>query len=181
MHSPTRVRAHSCINARTFVIALAGALSILAFVAPAARAVAAERIDQKQTTYAGGLSVRQGATQTITAGVRGQLVRIDLPFCTFQKGSVVKLAVRGTAPNSQTATTTLTFAQSYSDCDWFTLTFARPLAQRVGEVLRLTVTTAHGAAPLWGSNAVGGDPYTRGKGTWSGHIVNDFAFRTYVR
>jgi hypothetical protein len=49
-----------------------------------------------------------------------------------------------------------------------------------GEVLELVVTRVKGFSPLWGAENKGGDPYTRGVGTWMGHTINDFAFRTWV-
>ena len=141
------------------------------------------RLDQAQTMFAGGLSVRMLATQTLTVGLTGHLTRVDLPLCTFIRGSEVQLSVTEvTRRHPARATSALTFSKSFSDCIWFSFMFKRPLSVRKGEVLQLRVSVLRGKAPLWASNAYSKiDPYRRGSGKWMGHIINDFAFRTYVQ
>lgn len=164
---------------------LTGLLLSVSLGLPAAPTLAATALlDQAQPVYAGGLSVRQGASQTLTVGRNGQLSRVDLPFCTPIAGSVVALtvqAMQGPARPARGVTATLTFAQSYSDCAWDTLRFAHPLRVRRGEQVRLVVRSRRGLAPLWGASATKGDPYPRGHGQWMGHRIDDFAFRTFVR
>lgn len=169
------------LGACVLTLSLLGLALLAAPVDAASHARA--RLDQSQTTFAGGLSVRMAPTQTLTAGRRGLLTRVDLPLCTFIRGSVVQLLVTGgTARHPARATTTLTFRNSYSDCVWFSFTFRRPLFVGVGETLQLKVSVQRGMAPLWASNAYKKtDPYRHGAGTWMGHTINDFAFRTYVQ
>ena len=151
--------------------------------APASAAVHPRtRLDQAQTVFSGGLSVRAGASQTITVGRSGHLVRVDLAFCTYIKGSMVLLTAanaKGRRPDH--TSTALTFRVSTADCHWQTFTFKHPLAVKRGEVVRLTVSSRRGEAPLWASDSHKGDPYRRGSGAWMRHRVDDFAFRTYVR
>lgn len=133
--------------------------------------------------FAGGLTVRMMATQTLTVGRTGRLTRADIPLCTFIRGSQVQLTVTEMARRRPArATSTLTFRKSFSDCVWFSFSFKRPLSVHKGEVLQLRVSVLRGKAPLWASNAYSKiDPYRRGSGKWMGHTINDFAFRTYVR
>lgn len=144
---------------------------------------ASARLDQTQTIFAGGLSVRFSPTQTLRAGRRGLLTRVDLPLCTFFRGSVVQLDITGrTGRHVARASTTMTFQNSFSDCVWFSFTFRHPLFVGVGEPLELRVSARRGAAPLWASNAHENvDPYRHGSGSWRGIKINDFAFRTYVQ
>jgi hypothetical protein len=134
-------------------------------------------LDQEQLSFSGGLSVQAGASQTIIAGRSGLLVRVDLPLCTFARGSSVLLRISG--PGGR-ATASVTASQSQSDCLWQRFVFARPMAVRRGQGLRLTLTRLMGQAPLWAWHGERGDPYRRGFGTWQGHRIDDYAFRTYV-
>jgi len=141
-----------------------------------------EQLDQAQLMGAGGLSVRVGAhaAQTVTAEVSGILTQVMLPFCTPIKDSVVDLTVLTELP-LQSSTASVTFAHSYSDCAWYTFTFAQPIAVSPGEVVILAVEPHVGEAPLWGTSGGLGDPYPGGNGVWFGHTVNDFGFQTYVQ
>jgi len=141
-----------------------------------------EQLDQAQLVVAGGLSVRVGAhaAQTVTVGVSGALTRVALPFCTPIKDSVVDLTVLTEMP-LQSSTASVTFAHSYSDCAWYTFTFAQPIAVSAGEVVILAVEPRRGEAPLWGTSGGPGDPYPGGNGVWFGRTVNDFGFQTYVQ
>jgi len=141
-----------------------------------------EQLDQAQLVVAGGVSVRVGAhaAQTVTVGVSGILTQVMLPFCTPIKDSVVDLTVLTEMP-LQSSTASVTFAHSYSDCAWYTFTFAQPIAVSPGEVVILAVEPHVGEAPLWGTSGGPGDPYPGGNGVWFGHTVNDFGFQTYVQ
>jgi len=141
-----------------------------------------EHLDQAQLVVAGGLSVRVGAhaAQTITAGVNGALTRVALPFCTPMTDSTVDLTVLTEMP-LQSSTASITFAHSYSDCAWYTFTFAQPIAVNAGEVVILAVEPRIGEAPLWGTSGGPGDPYPGVNGVWFGRTVNDFGFQTYVQ
>jgi hypothetical protein len=141
-----------------------------------------EQLDQAQLAVMGGLSVRAGAhaAQSVTAGVSGALTQVTLPFCTPIKDSVVDLTVLTETP-LQSSTASLTFARSYSDCAWYTFTFAQPIAVSAGEVVILAVEPRRGEAPLWGTSGGPGDPYPGGNGVWFGRTVNDFGFQTYVQ
>ena len=141
-----------------------------------------EQLDQAQLVVAGGVSVRVGAhaAQTVTVGVSGILTQVMLPFCTPIKDSVVDLTVLTEMP-LQSSTASVTFAHSYSDCAWYTFTFAQPIAVSAGEVVILAVEPHVGEAPLWGTSGGPGDPYPGGNGVWFGHTVNDFGFQTYVQ
>ncbi len=141
-----------------------------------------EHLDQAQLVVAGGLSVRVGAhaAQTITAGVSGALTRVALPFCTPMTDSTVDLTVLTEMP-LQSSTASITFAHSYSDCAWYTFTFAQPIAVNAGEIVILAVEPRMGEAPLWGTSGGPGDPYPGGNGVWFGHTINDFGFQTYVQ
>ncbi len=141
-----------------------------------------EQLDQAQLTVTGGLSVRAGAhaAQSVTAEVSGPLTQVALPFCTPIKDSVVDLTVLTEMP-LQSSTASVTFTRSYSDCAWYTFTFAQPLAVRAGEVVILAVEPRRGEAPLWGTSGGSGDPYPGGNGVWFGSTVNDFGFQTSVQ
>jgi len=141
-----------------------------------------EHLDQAQLVVAGGLSVRVGAhaAQTVTAGVSGALTRVALPFCTPMTDSTVDLTVLTEMP-LQSSTASITFAHSYSDCAWYTFTFAQPIAVNAGEIVILAVEPRMGEAPLWGTSGGPGDPYPGGNGVWFGRTVNDFGFQTYVQ
>ncbi len=141
-----------------------------------------EHLDQAQLVVAGGLSVRGGAhaAQTVTAGVSGALTRVALPFCTPMTDSTVDLTVLTERP-LQSSTASITFAHSYSDCAWYTFTFAQPIAVNAGEIVILAVEPRMGEAPLWGTSGGPGDPYPGGNGVWFGRTINDFGFQTYVQ
>jgi hypothetical protein len=144
-----------------------------------AAATTSVKLDQEQSIYTGGLSVRAGTTQTITAGVSGALQSIALPFCSTIAGTITALKVSSTSGMAP-AVAQLQFSASYSDCAWYTFDFVGQTHINAGDVLTLLVTRQHGPAPLWGYDAAGGDPYPNGVGTWRGITINDFAFRTYV-
>lgn len=139
--------------------------------------------DQAQTAYTGGLSVRPSAhaAQTVTVGINGALARVALPFCTPIAGSVVDLTLRTVGATLRSATASITFAHSYSDCAWYVFTFEQPVDVTAGQVLLLEVEGAKGEAPLWGWQGGPGDAYPSGQGNWSGHTIDDFAFQTYVQ
>ncbi len=141
-----------------------------------------EQLDQAQLVVAGGLRVGVGAhaAQTVTAGVSGALTRVALPFCTPIKDSTVDLTVLTEMP-LQSSTASVTFAHSYSDCAWYTFTFAQPIAVSAGEVVIFAVEPRMGEAPLWGMSGGPEDPYPGGNGVWFGRTVNDFGFQTYVQ
>ena len=176
-------RAGRWARGAAFMLLGLGLLATPATAASHTHTHARARLDQSQTMFSGGLSVRFAPTQTLVAGRRGLLTRVDLPLCTFIRGSVVQLAVIGrTGRHVARAATTLTFQNSFSDCVWFSFTFRHPLFVGVGEPLELAVTALRGEAPLWGSNAHENvDPYRHGSGTWRKLKINDFAFRTYVQ
>jgi len=141
-----------------------------------------EQFDQAQLAVTGGLSVGAGAhaAQSVTAEVSGLLTQVSLPFCTPIKDSAVDLTVLTEMP-LQSSTASLTFTRSYSDCAWYTFTFAQPIAVSVGEGVILAVEPRRGEAPLWGTSGGPGDPYPGGNGVWFGRTVNDFGFQTYVQ
>lgn len=139
------------------------------------------QLDQEQSVVTGGLSVRASAAQTITVGIAGSLVRVDLPLCSPSKNSRIELAVSDTGMKAQSATASIIFQHSYSDCNWYTFIFNQPITATAGEALRLTVQARNQKAGLWGEDGHLGDPYPRGVGSWRGHIINDFAFRTYMQ
>jgi hypothetical protein len=171
--------AHSQNPQRARASALAAATPTVSAPADTPTVAALPVLDQEQPVFTGGLSVRSAPTQTFTAGRDGAVVRVDLPLCAPLKTSHVDLTVSN-GPNAQSATTTLVFAHSYSDCNWYTFTFNKPVSATAGEVLTLTVTTTHHNVALWGDDALGGNPYPRGVGSWRGLRVN-FAFREYVQ
>jgi hypothetical protein len=138
-------------------------------------------LDQQQPVVNGGLNVRYGATQTIAVGQAGSVVRVDLALCSPTKNSDIELTVSSTGATVQSATASITFKHSYSDCAWYTFTLSQPLSAPAGEVLTLTVATKNHKAALWGKDGRGDDPYPPGTGTWRGLTINDFAFRTYVQ
>jgi hypothetical protein len=140
-------------------------------------------LDQVQPLVTGGLSIRVGVAQTVTVGLGGLLVRVDLPFCSPIAQSVVALTVSRVGSERPTTTATVTFPQSSGVCAWYTFTFRQPLRVTVGEMVLLVPTVQSGEAPLWGWGSVpqGGDPYPRGTGIWQGMPINDFAFATYVQ
>jgi len=142
-----------------------------------------EQLDQAQLYDGRGLTVAEKAraAQTITVGIGGTLTRVALPFCTTITGSGADLTAGATREPMRSATASITFAHSFSDCAWYTVTFAHPISVAVGEVVRLAVTGRGGESPLWGANAGRGDPYPRGSGTWFGQTIEDFAFQTYVQ
>lgn len=142
-----------------------------------------EQLDQAQLYDGRGLTVAEKAqaAQTITVGISGTLTRVALPFCTTITGSGADLTARATQEPMRSATASITFAHSFSDCAWYTFTFAHPISVAAGEVVRLAVTGRGGESSLWGANAGRGDPYPRGSGTWFGQPIEDFAFQTYVQ
>jgi len=141
-----------------------------------------EQLDQAQLRDGRGLTVAEKAraAQTITVGIGGTLTRVALPFCTTIMGSGADLTARATREPARSATASITFAHSFSDCAWYTVTFAQPISVAAGEVVRLAVT-GRGESPLWGADAEQSDPYPRGSGTWFGQTIEDFAFQTYVQ
>jgi hypothetical protein len=144
----------------------------------AASGGARARIDQAQTRLQGGLSVRFGASQTLVAGHDGRLTRVDLPLCTVIKRTTVTLAV---AVGATRTAASITFRRSSADCDWYAFSFKHAPAVRSGQVVRLLVSSKGGEAPLWAASTSGSNPYRKGAGSWMGHPVNDFGFKTYVQ
>jgi len=142
-----------------------------------------EQLDQAQLYDGRGLTVAEKAraAQTITVGIGGTLTRVALPFCTTIMGSGADLTARATREPPRSATASITFAHSFSDCAWYTVTFAHPISVTAGEVVRLAVTGRGDEPPLWGANAEQSDPYPRGSGTWFDQTIEDFAFQTYVQ
>lgn len=138
------------------------------------------QLDQSQTVFSGGLRIDIRPSQTLTAGLHGKLVQIDVPLCTPIAKSRARLAIAEVDPPRRSASAVLTFAASYSDCAWYSFSLDKHLEVRSGMALRLTLSADIGKAPLWGSNAKGGDPYPLGAGSWNGIRIDDFAFRTYV-
>jgi hypothetical protein len=161
-------------------------LFVLGLTAPirVRAATSAPVSDQAQTVVNAALSVRKGTNQTFTVGMTGTLTRVDLPLCTRAKGnSVVLQVVRKSSPQKSLSIPeqiALSFGVSSYKCNWDTFTLAAPMSVTAGEVLDLVVMRVKGFAPLWGVDNKGGDPYPRGVGTWQGHTINDFAFRTWV-
>ncbi|MGI8826194.1 MAG: hypothetical protein ACR2JC_11225 [Chloroflexota bacterium] len=147
-----------------------------------ARTLPAGRIhlDQQQRHFSRGLSVRYSAVQSIKAGHTGAVVRVDVPLCTPIRGSVVGMTV---FTRNERARSSLRFGHSYSDCLWSRFTFARPIRVRTDQVFSVSLKSLSGEAPLWAASGAqsNGDPYPRGSGSWAGHVVNDFAFRVYLR
>jgi hypothetical protein len=139
------------------------------------------RLDQQQPEFTGGLSVRKGASQTIKVGIAGALVQIDIPLCAPKKNADVELTVSGPGSNTQSATASITFKHSYADCAWYTFKFSQPISAAVGDVLLLTVETKNHKAALWGYDGYLDNPYPSGAGSWMGHTINDFAFKTYMQ
>lgn len=140
------------------------------------------RLDQAQTQFQGGLSVRMHASQTIVAGRRGLLTRVSAPLCTVIAGSMIALTVSSkVGRTTRFVSVALSFTTGSAGCVWHTFTFKHPLSVHVGQVLQLTIVRRRGEAPLWGANLEGGDPYRYGAGAWMGHTIQDFAFRTYVQ
>ena len=135
-------------------------------------------LDQDQSSYTGGLSVRVAAAQTFTMGLDGSLARVDLPLCSPSKNSDVRVTV---SAGGRSVSASTIFPRSYADCVWYSFTFAQPIVASTGEVVSLTVTTQNHKAALWGYDGHDGDPYPRGSGNWHGLTINDFAFRTYVQ
>ena len=156
---------------------------LTAQVPPLTAAVTPPRLDQVQPAFTGALSLRDGASQTLRAGKAGLIVRIDVPLCSTMRHSRVVLTVHTTRGPRQLASATVTFAHSGdpSDCAWYTFAFPHPARVTVGEVVDLTLTAPGREAALWAEDGRRGDPYPRGVGRWTGHTINDFAFRTYVR
>ncbi len=165
---------------------LAAALPVAATASPLTARTRASvtnaTVDQEQTVFSGGLSVRTPATQNVVAGRHGPLTRVDIPLCAPIQGSTVELSVQDlpVKHSNKVTSAALVLPQSLSDCAWYTFTFKTPNIVRVGEALRLIVRSTGGEAPLWGSDATGGNPYPAGTGTWMGHAVDAFAFRTYI-
>jgi hypothetical protein len=157
--------------------AVSVALLVLSVTPAIAAAGARLHLDQAQTQFSGALSVRGGASQTIRAGQSGKVERLDLPLCTSIKGSVVRVTI---TMGSRRASTSLRFQHSYSDCIWYRFTFKKPVSVHRGQVLRVTVTRVAGESPLWGWSSAHHNAYPRGKGSWQGSGVEDFAFREYV-
>ncbi len=137
-------------------------------------------LDQQQPIYTGGLSVRSSATQTVVMGGAGLLVRIDLALCSPSKNSDIELTAVDTTANGPSATASLKFKASYSDCAWYELDLSQPISVAAGDTVLLTARTKNHKAVLWGFDGQGGDPYPPGVGTWRGQTINDFAFRTYL-
>jgi hypothetical protein len=141
----------------------------------------APSLDQAQTAIQGGLSVREAAWQTITIDRAGRISRVDLPLCTLKRGTGISLTLsKGTGPHPSRSDATLAFGRSTPDCTWQSVRLDRPFPVRRGQVVRLTVVGHGEAAPLWGANLYGGDPYRRGTGHWMGRAIDDFGFRIYV-
>ena len=138
------------------------------------------QLDQAQTVFSGGLRVDVHPSQTLTAGLHGKLVQIDVPLCTPTAKSRVRLTIAELTPPRKSASAVLTFPASYADCAWYSFTPSTHLQVKPGVALRLVLSAESGNAPLWGSNAKGGDPYPPGVGSWNGRRIDDFAFRTYV-
>jgi hypothetical protein len=155
---------------------------LLSLLLPGPALAAGPRIDQVQPVFSGGLSIRAGATQTLVAGLGGGVVRVDVPLCSFSDRSVVALALTAQGRGHlRRATARLAPRSDSGLCAWQTFAFQRPLEVSRGDVLALTLGAVRGQPPLWGANALHDDPYPRGKGAWMGHVVDDFAFRTYVQ
>lgn len=158
-------------------------LPILALVAmPAVAADPQPLLDQRQPLFSGGLSIRTEAAQTLTAALRGMLMRVDLPLYLSTRNSAMLLTVSTVRPPIHSTSATIIFptTATRADATWYTFTLTRPLPQVPGEVLRLTVRTIHGQPPLGARSAGHRNPYSHGAGTWMGHSINDFAFRTYI-
>jgi hypothetical protein len=138
-------------------------------------------VDQQQLIYNGALSVRKGTSQTFTVGITGSLTEVDLPLCTRAKGNTIVLEVKDVPGSpSDKAKITLAFTSNTYKCDWFAFVLPSPISVTAGEVMELLITRVKGFAPLWGANRLPGDPYPRGVGTWMGHTIHAFAFRTWV-
>lgn len=132
-----------------------------------------------QTTFAGGLSVRQDTTQTITIPRAGRLTSVDVPLCTVAANSKVMLTVTDAA-GKRLGQENEAFADANADCVWHDFSFHQPVAVHGGAVLTLHLAGVRGDAPLWGSDAYNANPYRGGTGRWMGHTINDFAFRVYL-
>ncbi len=159
-------------------------LSLLLLTLPALPTAAASTspvLDQEQSVFNGALSIRGGASQTVTVGVAGLLVRVDLVLCAPIKNADVQVTVTNSGANAGSATTSLRFRQSYADCAWYTFAFGQPIKANVGDVIILSVKTQNHKAALWGRDGRAIDSYPRGVGTWRRHAINDFAFRTYMQ
>lgn len=122
------------------------------------------------------------ASQTIVAGRRGLLTRVSAPICTVIAGSMIALTVSSKVERTtRSVSAALSFTTSSAECVWHTFTFKHPLSVHIGQVLQLSITRRRGKAPLWAANLDRSDPYRHGAGTWMGHTIQDFAFRTYVQ
>ena len=156
-------------------------IALLGPIGGGSRAAALQmQLDQAQTVFSGGLRVDLDPSQTLTAGLHGKLVQIDVPLCTPTANSRVRLTIAELTPPRKSASAVLTFPTSYADCTWYSFTPGTHLQVKPGMALRLVLSAESGNAPLWGSNAKGGDPYPPGTGSWDGRRIDDFAFRTYV-
>jgi hypothetical protein len=183
MHAPItryatrRPRATVVVGGGTGTLLCGILVAALLAVAPAAT----PSLDQAQTAIQGGLSLRVAAWQTITIGRSGNIGRVDLPLCTPKRGTGIALTLsRGAGPQRSSIGATVSFGRTTSDCTWQTLRLSRPFPVRRGQVVRLTVVGRGTAAPLWGANLYGGDPYRPGTGHWMGRTIDDFGFRIYV-
>jgi hypothetical protein len=156
-----------------------GMVGLIAMLIPVSAATT--RLDQAQTRYQGGLSVRLPASQTLTVGLQGRVVRLDVPLCTTIAGGLIVATLSGgTTVRSAHASASLTLSVSSSGCRWYSFHLHPSLAVHAGQVIQLTIARRRGKAPLWGANLSGRNVYRRGHGTWNGHVIQDFAFRTYV-
>ena len=156
-----------------------GMVGLIAMLIPVSAATI--RPDQAQTRFQGGLSVRLPASQTLTVGMQGRVVRVDVPLCTTIAGGLIVATLSGgTIVRSAHPSASLTLSTSSAGCKWYSFHLQPALAVHAGQVIQLTIARRRGKAPLWGANLNGRDVYRRGAGTWNEHAVQDFAFRTYV-
>jgi hypothetical protein len=166
----------------------------------------APNIDQQNTagttTGTGIISNANWAAQTFTAGVTGQLVKVDFPlFCSSSPAGTpctlnpnLNVSIRATSGGLPTGANlaSASIAGNISGATaTFTATFASPLAITAGTQYALIVNTGSTGAATTGYFWIRSSPSTYANGqrvasadsgvTWAADSTRDYNFHTYVQ
>lgn len=150
-------------------------------------------LDQSQTSDTYGIGywdTSQGAGNTFTAQMTGNLKRVLLPLGRTGSGPDFKVQVRTTSGGLPTGTIlaeTAVAAASIGSKNWYQIEFATPAAVTAGTMYAITIViTGSGNTLFWYGNnnqylsGTRVDSYNGGA-TWSADIYGfDFGFKTYI-
>jgi hypothetical protein len=165
-----------------YIVALMAAL----LVAPSA--AQAGTLDQQQTNTGGGATPLPLA-QTFTAGISGELDRVDLNVVRAAIGTTDPLTVEirnvdaGGAPGSTVLASASVPAATvpFSSPGWVEVTFASPAVVQAGTQYAIVVAPdPYGWWRSGGGGYAGGSAFMLSAAAWREYPVFDMAFKTYV-